>query len=283
MANAANELWQKLFLEPADLADEAAYADWFAAIAQRLLCGTKLKVGEVPHRFTEIEFYYHGGKHLDIFTHRDPIQKGTGQWYFHRTNGVYRGGSFKGFDLTFGSKEVYGGILIRGIEEENGEQIDGPSLSVDHLLKSTEALDVATLDEAIAGRVAWDPDNPLSLEWAETMTSRTILRTARVGLSLKKQKKSDTPTRFILKRYRFLSEPKKISKGKAHMILALHNDGKTPEEIRAMTGGTKASIAKYIEEYAEGQKKSGFDEYFGAEIGTSELCTMHGLWQKMYG
>ena len=112
--------WPQLLLATETLEDDRAYTPWFDAVARRLLCGCRVMVGGEPHRFTEIEFYYHGGTHLDPFTHRDPIQKSTGLWYFHRTNGVYRGGSFKGVDLTFGGPGAFGGVLIRGIEAEGG-------------------------------------------------------------------------------------------------------------------------------------------------------------------
>src|SRR5947209_1578323 len=108
--------WQALLLESDDLKNSERLLEWFDHIAQRLLNGTILMVGGERHRFTEIEFYYHGGKHLDVFTHRDPIQKECGRWYFHRTRGTYRGGSFKGLDLTFGGPDAFGGVLIRGIE-----------------------------------------------------------------------------------------------------------------------------------------------------------------------
>jgi hypothetical protein len=276
--------WKELLLEPATgLTDESAFANWFASIAQRLLCGCRFIVADQPHRFTEIEFYYHGEPHLDVFTHRDPIQKGTGLWYFHRTNGVYRGGSFKGFDLTFGAQSAFGGILIRGIEAENGPLVDGPSLSVDHLLATTGVNGVASLDEAIEGRPAWDRDNPMHLEWLPTLTERPILRTARVGLSLKRLRKSEPPTRFIMRRYRFLSEPKRISKGKQHMVLALHVDGTAPGAIREQTGCTKGALERYIADFEEGKAEASFDSYFGIDLGPKELARLHGLWHLKHG
>jgi 3-methyladenine DNA glycosylase Mpg len=276
-------LWESLLTEPAPLADDASHEAWFDSIARRLLCGSRLMVTDVPHRFTEIEFYYHGGTHLDTFTHRDPIQKSTARWYFHRTNGVYRGGSFKGFDLTFGGSSAFGGVLIRGIEQENGPLVDGPSLSVDHLLRSTELPDVASLDEAIEGRPAWDQDNPLSLVWLNELADRPILKTARVGLSLKRLRKADAPTRYILKPYRYLSESKRIAKGKLHMALALHARGSSPTEVRDQTGCTKAALERYMGDFAEGQQETSFDGYFGIELGPKELARMHGLWWSTFG
>jgi hypothetical protein len=274
--------WQSLLLEPATLADDAAFSAWFDTIAQRLLCGCRLMVAGTPHRFTEVEFYYHGGSHLDTFTHRDPIQKSTGLWYFHRTAGVYRGGSFKGFDLTFGGSGAFGGVLIRGIESET-TLIDGPSLSVDHLLARTGKSTVALLDEAIDLRPAWDTGSPLSLEWLPELAELPILKTARVGLSLKRLRKSELPPRFIMRPYRYLSEPRRISKGKQHMVLALHARGLSPGEIREQTGCTKGAVERYIADYQQGTTETDFTPFFGIDLGPKELARLHGLWQAKFG
>jgi hypothetical protein len=242
-----------------------------------------LLVGSEPHRFTEIEFYYFGELHPDPFTHRDPIQKECGRWYFHRTRGVYRGGSFKGFDLTFGGREAFGGVLIRGLEAPDGTLIDGPSLCVDHLLARTEAADVATLDEAIAERVAWDEENPLQLEWKDTPEERPLLRSSRVGLSLKRSKKSPEPPRYIMRRYRYLSEPRRISKGKLHMVLALHAQGLSIDQIHARTGCPRQTIQRYVADFEEGRLQVDFDPYYGIDLSPKDLCRLHGTWHSAYG
>jgi hypothetical protein len=275
--------WERLLLEPGELAEDAAFAAWFDQVARRLLCGCRLMVAEVPHRLTEVEFYYYGGSHLDLFAHRDPIQKQLARWYFHRTGGIYRGGSFKGLDLTFAGPAAFGGVLIRGLEQEGGPLVDGPSLSVDHLLRTTGTADVSALDEAIEGRPAWDADNPLRLVWSPELTERDVLKTARVGLSLKKLRKAEAPTRFIMKPYRYLSEPRRIAKGKIHMVLALHAAGVPAAEIREKTNCTKGAVDRYIADYEEGKREASFDPYFGVELGPRELCRLHGLWQAKYG
>jgi hypothetical protein len=275
--------WQQLLTEPGELKGDAAFEAWFDEIARRLLCGCTFLVGSEPHRFTEIEFYYHGGSHLDPFTHRDPIQRQTGLWYFHRTGGMYRGGSFKGFDLTYGGQGAFGGVLIRGIEPDGGEPIDGPSLSVDHLLARTEAPDVATLDEAIQARPAWEADNPLRLLWREDVQERFLLKCFRVGLSLKRYRPAEPPAHYIMKSYRYLSEPRRISKGKQHMALGLYAQGATPAEIREKTGCTKGALERYIADFEEGKKETSFDPFFGIELGPRELARLYGLWQLKYG
>jgi hypothetical protein len=274
--------WQTLLHEPDGLAGSDNLAGWFDEVAQRLLNGTRLLVGGEPHRFTEVEFYYHGGAHLDTFTHRDPIQRSTGRWYFHRTRGVYRGGSFKGFDLTFGGSDAFGGVLIRGIETDEGALVDGPSLCVDHLLKRTEAADVATLDAAIEERPAWDADSPLSIEVAE-LIHRPILRSARVGLSLKRLRQSEGPPRYIMRPYRYLSEPRRIAKGKLHMVLALHAAGEGPEEVREVTGCTRSVLERYVADFEEGRRAADFTPFWGIDLGPRDLCRLHGVWWANYG
>src|SRR5205085_6803669 len=108
--------------------------------------------------------YYRGPAHDDPFTHGDPIQVHPGRWYFHKTAGVYRGGSFKGVDVTFGDGTARGGILFRGLERPDGSLIDGPSLLVDHVLTLCGADSVAELDRKIAERLAWDPSSPMHFE-----------------------------------------------------------------------------------------------------------------------
>lgn len=39
--------------------------------------------------------------HFDSFTHADEQQKKNGQWYFHKMGKGYKGGSYKGLDITF--------------------------------------------------------------------------------------------------------------------------------------------------------------------------------------
>lgn len=87
---------------------------WFDEIANQLMNYHCLKVGDSEYRITECEFYYRemGGEHNDIYVHTEKPQLTLGQLYLNKAGG---------FDLTFGkdfndeTKNVYGGILIRGI------------------------------------------------------------------------------------------------------------------------------------------------------------------------
>lgn len=213
---------------------------WFARIAARMLGSWRLCAGGRKHRFVEIEIYYHGPEHEDPFAHAHPEERERGYWYFHRVGPSYRGGSFKGVDLTFGDGVARGGILLRSLETEDGTLVVGPSLCVDHLLKLTGAPSVAALARAIDGRPAWDPKSPLFIVHADGR-ERVVFRSRRVGLTLKRHNDALAVDR-ISRLYRFLTEPRRVTKGRAELIDALLAEGKSTEEIRALTGSPRHAI-----------------------------------------
>jgi hypothetical protein len=272
--------WPSLLHEPkrTDAIDA-----WFTRIAERLLNGCRLIVGRREHRLVEIEFYWWSGAHPDPFTHRDPIQFSIGHWYFHRTRGTYRGGSFKGLDLTFGQGEASGGVLIRGLETPEGTLIDGPSLCVDHLLDATGAESVAELDRAANDRLAWEDGNALLLRASDEGDKRSLVRSPRVGLLLKRVRDREEATRYVMRPYRYLSEPRRTKKGKWHVVLALHAGGESIEAIGRMTNCPRRTIEHYVAEFAAGRKEADFAPYFGRELTLAELCRLFGIWWAHYG
>lgn len=272
--------WPALLCTAEPRADDARLPEWFARIARQLLLGSRLVVAGRRYRLTEIEFYYYWPGHPDPFSHRDPVTLECGRWYFHRSHGVYRGGSFKGVDVTFGGGGTYGGILLRGVQTEAGAFIDGPSLLVDHLLAKTAQPNVASLDAATAGRKVWDAKSPLELE-ATSREERPILRTARVGLSLKHAGNDPDRQKFVLRPYRFLTEPKRTAKGKPQMVLALYEQGLDVEDIHERTGCPRTTVQRYIADYEAG-KREDFDLYFGKDLTPGLLCRLHGTWARCY-
>lgn len=270
--------WPALLGTANPLADDEPLRDWFARIARRLLCGTRLRAGKERYRPVEIEFYYHWAGHADPFAHRDPVQVECGRWYFHRSHGVYRGGTFKGVDATFGGGGSHAGILFRGLETEAGTPIDGPSLLVDHLLARTGQPNMAALDAAIGPRQIWNPKSPLSLE-AVPLEDRPILRTARVGLSLKYMGHKPERQQFILRPYRFLTDPKRTTKGKPHMVLALHEQGLDVQDIYEQTGCPRKTVQRYLAAYQDG-KEMDFAAYVGKDLTPGLLCQLHGTWAR---
>ena len=264
--------------KPAHVTADEHFAPWFAEIAGRLMNECDFVVGGGRYRFAELEMYYSGGAHPDLFAHRDPVQLEDARCYFHRTRGEYRGGSFKGLDLALGDGTAYFGILIRTIVGANGTMFDGPCVMVDHLLAQTKSASVATLDGTINQRKIWDATSPVHIAEAETPRAAPVFSCSRVGLSLKKAKGKPDAPKFVGRAYRFLTEPMEISKGRPHLILALHRAGHDADAIRATTGVAQKTIERYVADFALGKTAENFDGYIGKDLGTADLCKLLGTW-----
>jgi hypothetical protein len=274
-----SELSQK----PKTVTADEHFAPWFAEIARRLLNEADFVVAGQRYRFAELEMYYSGWGHSDLFAHRDPVQLEDGRWYFHRTRGEYRGGSFKGLDLALGDGASYFGILIRTVVAADGTVLDGPCVTVDHLLAKTKATSVAALDGIINARSIWDTTSPLHIGEAEKPRAAQVFASSRVGLSLKKAKGKPDAPKFVARPYRYLTEPKQISKGKPHLVLALSRAGHTPESIRDVIDMPLKTINRYIADFDAGKQVESFDGYIGKDLGTADLCKMLGTWHAKYG
>ncbi len=270
--------WPALFATPA-----TDFPAWFDRIAAHLLNRARLVVGGKLHRLVEVEVYYHSPDHPDPFAHRDPAQLHVGRWYFHRTGGTYRGGSFKGLDLAFGGSAAHAGVLIRGLETPDGTLIDGPSVTVDHLLAAAGHRTVASLDAACGTHPVWQPGALLGLTTADD-ANRPIFKCARVGLSLKKRRyvADDPAFRFLFRRYRYLTEPTRTAKGKALMALALLADGKSPAVVATATGSPLSAVTRYAAEFATGATEIDASGYYGKGWTTAELCRLHGVWNARF-
>eukprot|EP00744_Colponema_vietnamica_P015710 GILI01022030.1.p1 GENE.GILI01022030.1~~GILI01022030.1.p1 ORF type:complete len:459 (+),score=66.74 GILI01022030.1:73-1449(+) len=144
--------------------------------AGQLLLGSRIEVTSAEGKSTsfdlvEVEAYVIGPNHNDTFTHTDPQQGVFGTYYFHRMGPgkSYKGGSFKGMDITIGNSLVqpasvgkhassgskwshpapfYGGYLVRSLRNTStGDVIEGPSLVVDTLLAATQKSSILALVE----------------------------------------------------------------------------------------------------------------------------------------
>lgn len=282
-------------LLPPPTAPEEAYRPAFDALADLLLRRAVLVAAGVRHRLIEIELYYHGGHHLDEFSHRDPIQRDIGLWYFHRQGPSYRGGSYKGVDVTFGRRgsqgdDHFGGILLRAIEpmdpvgsphrsdrSDRHGLIEGPSRLVDHLLALTGRPTVAALAGAIDLHVD-APASPLVLRADPPSKSAPfVLATPRVGLTLKRGDLARR-RRFIARAYRYLTDPARLGKGRPQIVVALHRRGLTVEDI-ARTAGVRAGVAaRWVDAYQAGQGGDPMESLAGlrGDLSPPALCKLLG-------
>ena len=171
------------------------------------------------------------GVHQDVFAHCDDLQYTTSAaWYFHRSgntsvegwkhlkdgnaenkkcinprpNVAFRGGTFKGLDITFGAEnKQFGGVLIRSIQSlkavnslfssnANGkgkmygvdELIQGPCKCVDALLKDTGFDDIKSLTKSdkFNMNIFGDDNNVMYLDLASNYNIKksTKKRTKRI-------------------------------------------------------------------------------------------------------
>jgi hypothetical protein len=123
----------------------------------------------------------------------------------------------------------------------------------------------------------------LLLQELASAEQHVIVRSARVGLSLKKHKLSADPPSYLLRPYRYLTEPRRVSKGKPYLVLSLHAQGISPEQIAAMTGCPRKTVERYLEDFTAGQNEADFAPYFGIDLGPKELCRLHGVWHAKIG
>ena len=82
---------------------------------------------------------------------------------------------------------------------------------------------------------------------------------------------------FLTRPYRYLTEPAGIAKGKVQMVLALHKAGRVVDEIRRATGCPSRAIKGYIAEYEDGLRQGQFEDYFGKDLSSKDLCRLHGI------
>jgi len=137
-----------LNLDPSAKNDRSEFAAEFLRIARRLMNEFTLEINGHSHRLAEIEFYLCHSKHEDVFAHQDELQKTNAQWYFHRQGGgSYKGGNYKGLDVTFGKAgDGYGGILIRAIEDiKTTEYVEGSCLVVNRILALSGVAEIEQL------------------------------------------------------------------------------------------------------------------------------------------
>lgn len=264
---------------------EAIVDRWGARIAGLLLHHTVLFAGGVAHRLREVELYLRAPHHPDPFAHAHPVQQVVGGWYFHRAGAGYRGGTYKGLDLSCGAPGVFGGVLIRSVEAA-GTLVDGSCNTVDHLLRLTGSASVAALDAAIAGRRADDATSPLYLapkDWAPADSSEdAIIATARVGLTLKRAAAWPEMPRYLGRRLRFLTRPGAIRKGRLHVIAALHSAGHGIDGIAQLTGSPRRAIERIVAAYDEGFAAPEMASAVGRSLSAAELCRALGAWDARY-
>lgn len=252
------------------------------ARARALIRGSVLVAGAQRFAIEEAEVYLRAPGHEDPFVHADPAQTPAGRFYFHRSGESFRGGSFKGMDITLGGPGAIGGILLRSLRRADASLISGPSLAVDALLEAIGCGSVAELDARVAGASIDAPGAPLRVEPAPERSVEP-LATARVGLTLKRHEVGDRRPEFLMRRYRLLTDLRGIKKGRAHVIVALHQEGLAPGAIAGETGSPRAHVERLLERYAQGRASGELAALWDRPLTGENLALLHGAWAARFG
>ena len=169
----------------------------------------------------EIEFYICNDNHKDIFTHCHKDQKKMLTWYFHQMSNKdhsYKGGTFKGLDITCGFDNGYAGVLIRSIMNETTNQvIEGPCKVVNEFLDKIKCDSIKTLViDKLNNNVSCQYSDLLKLE--EKHYNNTDLYVApRIGLSMKGDTVNEKQ-KWVNNNYRFIIFKDNVKKEKKKMI-----------------------------------------------------------------
>jgi len=203
-----------------------------------IVCGRSLRI-------REIEFYVNHPNHSDLYAHKSLDLRKMGGWYFHKIGSAFQSGTRKGHDITFGTKNHVGGILIRSLED-HGKIIDGCSLCVDHILKIChekykEITDVPSLfGHKLFSNNIFDENAPIFIrKMTGEVTKFKYYKCPRVGLGDKYPEYRD-------KLYRYLVLPAKVKKGRDGVIKSLLDLKFSPQKISELTGCLLNTIAKFV-------------------------------------
>jgi hypothetical protein len=239
----------------------------FAIFADFLLNGCIMYIGKNKYFLEEVEFYYHTKSHEDKYVHQMKDQKTSQKWYFHKyKTGVYKSGTYKGMDLTFGNETTFGGILIRAIQNAvNGQYIIGPCNVVNHILSQLEMSSVDELVSNMKVEEAFSDKNPFYLKTKRENNFR-IFRGPRVGLSTKYPE-------YMFKNYRFLKSPNVTLKYKDTIVSVLYNEGMSSTEIEKLTCISRSTIAKAINTYEIGKNMDDIE-------GEKNINILFGFYSK---
>lgn len=152
-------------------------SECFQRISDYLMNYCVFKAGIQNYRIVEIEFYFYHPDHQDPYVHQHENQKTLGRWYVHGA----------GIEITFGTLDFYGGILIRGVQRKSDKHfVSGPLHVIGELFHNMGGIDTQEIEFGLKEK---------------DMTYEVVAQSKRVGLNAAKK----GGEAFINKKYRFVS------------------------------------------------------------------------------
>jgi hypothetical protein len=273
---AENKLTTLLSIDPSKMTKSEEFTNTFNNIADQLMKEYLISIKDKKYYLAELEFYLNDVNHPDIFTHSDETQLTCGQWYFHRTGQSYKGGSFKGLDITF-STRGHAGILIRAIKNmEDGTYIEGPCNVVNTILKEYNVDNVADFVSREDFNIEVHIKGPICIEPLTEIIDKSIITSGRFGLVLR----NDNQVEYVLKPYRYMSFPSYVRKGRQHLVLELYYKGNNSKKISEITGCSASQINKWIKQYEAVTPSTKPSSYYAKKLTAAEFSAFYNILRK---
>lgn len=253
------------------------YDEKFSKLTNVVLKEITLMIADKEYRLREIELYLYTDDHLDIYTHRDQDQATPCKWYFHKMKGTYKGGTYKGLDITFGFKDkknTYGGILIRGISNAD-KLVTGPCKVVDHILSINNFTKIVDLVADLSDNINdVSKISKLYLKYNNNLDKKTVYRGPRIGLSFKYPE-------YATKDYRYLTyKIKEIEKYKPSIIINLVNSGKNIEDVAKESDCKVWQVKKYVDLYISGKERKDNKDLENLKPSATNMVILSGFVSK---
>ena len=209
--------------------------------------------------------------------------------YFHKSGSGYRGGSRKGLDLTFGQNGAFGGILIRCIKHKE-LVIEGPSLVVDYILSTFKSESISKfIKSCLNGNLSFCEENIVWISPVSLYPVASVLECYRVGLTPKLETNA---LKFLAKRYRFVSIPGLLKKGRHQIIEGtihaqrnqkpLLADEQLVENVSKICGVPTSSVKRDMADLRRGEEKSRGGVEGMKTGGTRDMVELYGALSKLY-
>eukprot|EP01064_Diplonema_japonicum_P029177 TRINITY_DN4651_c1_g1_i1.p1 TRINITY_DN4651_c1_g1~~TRINITY_DN4651_c1_g1_i1.p1 ORF type:complete len:331 (+),score=50.57 TRINITY_DN4651_c1_g1_i1:49-993(+) len=253
------------------------------SVASDLMTYFELDINGKAWRISEVEAYVHHDTHKDVYTHRQPDQLESGSWYFHRqgNTGAYKGGTYKGLDLTMGNEEtkMYCGFLIRSISS-SGVVVEGPCLAVNKILELNQCDSIASFANGRTGKQLYaESTEGLTLKLSKTPLDKPVFSGPRVGLTLR----SDPgKVKFCARAYRFSTTPAQIKKFKAGFAAVAVSEGLSTAAIMDAFNIKPRFANDYIAAAQKGIKSSDYSPFVDKVLSATEICEMFGATRKSF-
>ena len=161
-------------------------------ISYKLMCEYQLNIDNNLFNITELEFYVYSSDHKDPYVHKKELQKEFGKFYVHQKDGNYGG-----IDITFGDieKEIYCGVLIRGLKSENGRFLSGPNIIKKEIYKILKVSKYNELQEIVNKKIKFINKN----------IHKSVYYSTRIGLKPKFEDYLKNG-KYIYKLHRFITD-----------------------------------------------------------------------------